>query len=136
MARRDEGPGRGRLLRDGWRAGGLPRVRLAPVRDTRSDPADRLGAGRRRARRGGCLGADLARPAPPRAPAAHALLGLGLLPGVHDRHRPCRARARLQAGEVARPGTGRAERRLAGLADLLLGVVAESLSLLAAGFLR
>ena len=88
-------PGRERLLRDRRRAGRVPRVRLAHARDPgrrrRRQARCRAGvagAPRRPSGSGACCGA--------RPPAADALRGLGLLPGVHDRHRPGRARARLR----------------------------------------
>ena len=69
---------------------------------------------RRRGRGRGGGRAALAAAAALRPAAADALRGLGLLAGVHDRHRPGRARARLPAGQVARAGPGGASRLAAG----------------------
>ena len=86
-----------RLLRDRRRAGRLPRVRVAHARDAGRHAAvghgSRGGGGPGR----GGVRAALAPAQAPGQPAADALRGLGLLPGVHDRHRPGRARARLPA---------------------------------------
>ena len=104
---------RRRLLRNRRCAGGVPRLPDPVARHAGSrDPRQvRTASGRER---GGRDGRARVAAAPAQGqPAAHALRGLGLVPGVHDRHLARRARARLPAGHVPRGRSRRAQPDLA-----------------------